>query len=143
MNPSHSTIRWTDSMSIGIPDVDEEHRRFISRVNELDAAIAARKDRREIERLIQDIIHEARSHFDDEARLLAERGYPDARLHSAQHARLNSLLWDVLRMSYAAESGDDWAKKGLLIKQMLLDHFQLDDNSYRHFLRQPPAMVAR
>jgi hypothetical protein len=30
-------------------------------------------------------------------------------------------------------------KKGLLIKQMLLEHFQLDDSRYRDFLRQRQA----
>jgi hemerythrin len=63
-------------------------------------------------------------------------GYPHAGRHIAAHARLDSQLWDALRTCYATEPNDDWAKKGLLIKQMLLEHFQLDDSRYREFLRQ-------
>ena len=134
-----STLQWTGSMSVGIPGVDEEHQRFIARVNDLDAAIAGRKDRQEIERIVQAMIHEARSHFDEEERALAERGYPDAALHAAQHARIKELLWDVLRLSHAPESNDNRATRALLVKRMLLDHFELEDTSYRDFLRQRAA----
>jgi hemerythrin-like metal-binding protein len=136
MNQPHSGLEWTDSLNLGMPGTDAEHRRFFSLVEELDCAIARHKGPRDIERCLQVIVQEARAHFDHENRQFASVGYPHAGRHIAAHARLDSQLWDALRTCYATEPNDDWAKKGLLIKQMLLEHFQLDDSRYREFLRQ-------
>ena len=114
--------------STGIPAMDDEHRRFMSRIDDLDAAIAGHRGRHEIERCLQVIVQEARAHFDHENRELTRLGVPQAERHIAAHARLESQLWDALRTSYAAEPADNWEKKGLVIKQMLLDHLQLDDS---------------
>jgi hemerythrin-like metal-binding protein len=118
---------------------DEEHRRFLSRVEELDAVIARQHSPHDIERCLQVIVQEARAHFDHENRSFAELGYPHAGRHADAHARLGRQLWDALRTSYATEPDADWTKKGLIIKQMLFDHFELEDRKYRDFLRQRAA----
>jgi hemerythrin-like metal-binding protein len=118
---------------------DEEHRRFFSRVEELDAVLARHASPHDIERCLQVIVQEARAHFDHENRRFAEVGYPHAGRHAAAHAHLGSQLWDALRTSYAAEPDADWTKKGLVIKQMLLDHFQLEDAKYQDYLRRTPS----
>jgi hemerythrin len=124
------------NLNIGIPGVDEEHQRFFRLAEDLDVAIAAHRSPHDIERCLQVIVQEARAHFDHENRQFSELGFPHADRHIAAHARIASQLWDALRSCYATEPCDDWAKKGMLIKQMLLDHFQLDDLKYREFLRQ-------
>jgi hemerythrin len=131
--------QWSESLSIGVPGVDEEHRRFLALIEDLDAAIAAHSRPHEIERRLQVIVQEARAHFDHENRKLSELHLPHAERHIAAHARLGSQLWDALRTCYAIEPSEDWAKKGLVIKQMLLDHFQLDDLKYR----RPTSSSAR
>jgi len=124
------------NLNIGIPGVDEEHQRFFLLVEDLDAAIAGHRSPHDIERCLQVIVQEARAHFDHENEQFSKLGFPHAERHIAAHARIDSQLWDALRTCYATEPCDDWAKKGMLIKQMLLDHFQLDDLKYRDFLRQ-------
>ena len=136
MDKANTRLEWTDSLSIGIPGMDDEHRRFFGLVDDLNAAIAGHGSPREIERCLQVIVQEARAHFDHENRQFSELGFPHAERHIAAHARINSQLWDALRTCYATEPCDDWAKKGMLIEQMLLDHFQLDDLKYREFLGQ-------
>jgi hemerythrin len=131
MEQANRRLEWTDSCSLGIPGMDEEHRRFFALADELDAAIAAHAAPRDIERCLQVIVQEARAHFDHENRQLSRLALPHAERHIAAHARLDAQLWDALRTCYATAPAEDWAKKGLLIKQMLLDHFQLDDLKYR------------
>jgi hemerythrin-like metal-binding protein len=115
---------------------EEEHRRFFSRVDELDAVLERHTGPHDIERCLQVIVQEAQAHFAHENRRFAELGYPHAGVHAAAHARLGRQLWDALRTSYAAEPDADWTKKGLVIKQMLLDHFRLEDAKYQDFLRR-------
>jgi hemerythrin-like metal-binding protein len=132
-------MNWNASLSLGIPAMDEEHQRFFFLADDLNAAIAAHKDPRDIERCLQRVVQEARAHFDHENREFVALRYPHAERHIAAHARLDAQLWDALRTCYATERVDNWAKKGLVIKQMLLEHFELDDLKYREFLgrRQP------
>jgi hemerythrin-like metal-binding protein len=115
---------------------EEEHRRFFSRVEELDACLARHPSPHDIERCLQVIVQEARAHFDHENRRLVELGYPHAGRHAEAHARLGRQLWDALRTSYATDPDADWTKKGLVIKQMLIDHFEVEDRKYGEFLRQ-------
>ena len=115
---------------------EEEHRRFFSRVEELDAAIAGHRSPHDIERCLQVIVQEARAHFDHENRRFVELAYPHAGRHADAHARLGTQLWDALRTCYATEPDADWTKKGLVIKQLLIDHFEVEDRKYGEFLRQ-------
>jgi hemerythrin-like metal-binding protein len=121
-------------MAIGIAALDEEHQRMMTRLAELNAAIAHGGARRDIERRVQVMVQEASAHFGHENRQLSAAGYPHAGRHIDAHARLESQLWDALRLSYLSEPDLDWAKKGLLIGEMLLDHFRLEDLPYRDFV---------
>src|SRR5918999_1298734 len=115
---------------------EEEHRRFFIRVDELDAVLARHASPHDIERCLQVIVQEAQAHFDHENRRFAELGYPQAVRHAAAHAQLGRQLWDALRTCYASEPDADWTKKGIVIKQMLLDHVRIDDAKYQEFLRR-------
>ena len=136
MDKASTRLEWADALNLGLAGTDDEHRRFFDLVANLDAVIAAHAGPRDIERCLQEMVQEARAHFDHENRQFSELGFPHAERHIAAHARIHSQLWDALRSCYATEPADDWAKKGLLIKQLLLDHFQLEDLKYRDFLRQ-------
>jgi hemerythrin-like metal-binding protein len=135
MIQQEAKLQWTQTMNLGIPGMDEEHQQFFSRIDDLGAAIARQGNPHDIERCLQVIVQEARAHFDHENQRFVELGYPNAARHAAAHARLAAQLWDALRTCYATQPGDDWMKKSFLIKQMLLDHFQLEDLKYRDFVR--------
>jgi hemerythrin len=38
-------IRWSDTLSVGVPEIDGEHRKFVGRVNELNKAILECRDK--------------------------------------------------------------------------------------------------
>lgn len=133
------TMEWSEANSLDRAAMDEEHRRFFSRVDDLEAAIAGHKGPHDIERCLQVIVQEARAHFDHENRRFVELGYPHAGRHAEAHARLGGQLWDALRTCYATVPEADWEKKALVIRHMLLEHFELEDLKYRDFLRQRAA----
>jgi hemerythrin len=134
MEQSVWTIHWNESLSVDIPEIDVEHQHFISLVNDLNAAIIARQQKPEIERLLILIIADARSHFEHEERLFAEHGYPDAAHHAELHAELTSQFLGVLDSFKDAGRSYRWIEAGLLIKKLLVDHLLEEDMKYRHFL---------
>jgi len=125
---------WNESLSVGIPEIDEDHQRFISLVNDLNQAIVSRQAKTEIGRLLKLLVVDARSHFDFEEQLFEEYRYPDVRRHSEAHAQLMSrLLAEAVEFSNA-EWSPVWIEKGFLIKKLLLTHLLEEDMDYRGFL---------
>ena len=135
MNNSEWEIHWNDNLSVGVPEIDQEHREFIARVNELNRAIVECRDKPTVERLLDLMLMEATHHFWHEQQLLAEWKYPDRAAHAAKHARLTSQFDRVMKEFERADVSFTWALKGLHIKQLLIDHLLQEDMKYRDFLR--------
>ena len=135
MKKSEWEIRWNDALTVGVPEIDEEHRKFIARVNELNQAIVECKDKPAVERLLDLMLMEATHHFWHEQRLLADWKYPDRAVHAAKHAHLTEQFDRLMKEFEQADVSFTWALKGLHIKQLLIDHLLKEDMKYRDFLR--------
>ncbi len=129
-------IRWNDSLSVGVPEIDQEHRQFVARVNELNRAIIECRDKAAVERLLDLMLMEASHHFWHEQRLLTEWKYPQCAAHAAKHAQLTAQFDRVMKEFEQADVSFTWALKGLHIKQLLVDHLLKEDMKYRDFLRK-------
>ena len=126
-------VAWSEELSVGIPQIDEEHRRFIGLVNELNAAIAGREPKAQVEALLDAIVSEARAHFAHEERLLGERGYPGAEQHALLHAGLIIQVSAALHDIRDTEWSRFWIETGLAIRKVLLDHLFQEDMRFRDY----------
>jgi len=129
-------ISWSDSLNVGVPEIDEEHRQFVARVNELNQAIVECEGKATIERLLDLMLMEANHHFWHEQQLLAQWKYPQRAAHAAEHALLTARFDRVMKEFEQADVSFTWALKGLYIKQLLIDHLLHEDMKYRDFLRK-------
>lgn len=139
MNKREWEISWTDSLSVGVSEIDDEHRQFVARVNELNKAIVECKDKPTVERLLDLMLMEATHHFWHEQQLLVQWKYPGRAAHAAKHAELTAQLDRVMKEFERADVSFTWALKGLYIKQLLVEHLLQDDMKYRDFLRAQKA----
>ena len=122
-------------MSVDVPEIDEEHRQFVARVNDLNEAIVEGAGKPAIERLLDLMLMEAIHHFWHEQQLLAKWNYPDRAVHAAKHAHLTAQFERVMKEFEQADVSVTWALKGLYIKQLLVDHLLKEDMKFRDFLR--------
>ena len=80
-----SQIDWTDVLDIGLPQLDEQHKKLISFSNSLIHAMTLGKGAE----VLQDIFEELKSytayHFADEERYMKHIGYPSLEDHKAAH----------------------------------------------------------
>lgn len=134
MNNCEWEIRWSESLSVGVAEIDQEHRQFVARVNELNKAIIECRDKATVERLLDLMLMEASHHFWHEQRLLALWNYPDRAAHAAKHAELTAQFDRIMKEFERADVSFTWALKGLHIKQLLVDHLLQEDMKYRDFL---------
>jgi hemerythrin len=127
-------IQWDESLSVGIPEIDADHQRFIALVNDLNSAISSRQEKPEVERRLRLIIADAHIHFEHEEKLFAEYGYPDAKRHAELHAEITSQYLRILDEFHRYKDSYLWIESGLLIKKLLVDHLLQEDMKYRAFL---------
>lgn len=135
MDAHELEIEWKEFLTVGVPEMDAEHRNFIARVNELNLAIVAVKDKATVRQAMDLMLSEAANHFKHEERLLAQWKYPHAAAHAAKHAALWTHFGGLLREFEQAELSFVWAMKGLKVKQMLVAHLLKEDLTYRDFLQ--------
>ena len=134
-------ISWRDSLSVGVPEIDAEHRQFIARVNELNEAVVECRPKSTVERQLDLMLMEATHHFWHEQQLLLRWNYPERAAHAAKHAQLTAQFDRVMKEFERADVSFTWALKGLHIKQLLVDHLLHDDMKYRDFLQQGAAQT--
>ena len=128
-------IAWNDSLSVGVPEMDDEHRQFISRVNELNRAIIEFEGKTVVERRMNRMLTQAVDHFEHEEELLDKLKFPQAAAHSAKHAELTMQFERVMKEFAETDISFVWALKGLHLKQLLVEHLLKEDMKYRDFLR--------
>jgi len=128
-------IAWSDCLSMGVPEMDEEHRQFIARVNELNKAIIECEDKASVGRRMKLMLAQAAQHFAHEEALLDRSGFPQAAAHRARHAELTAQFDRVMKDFEETELSFVWALKGLSLKQRLVEHLLHEDMKYRDFMR--------
>ncbi len=128
-------IAWSDYLSVGVAEMDEEHRQFIARVNDLNKAIIESESKAKVERLLDLMLMEATHHFWHEQELLARWNYPHTAAHTATHVELTAQFARVMKEIEESEISFVWASKGLRLKQLLVEHLLKEDMKYRDFLR--------
>lgn len=129
------TIAWNEGMSVGVPEIDEDHKHFILLINEFNRSITDRRDSEEIKTRLQNITSDAARHFAHEEKLLKEWQYPDIDIHARIHLYILKELQAVKEQfaPYGLDSG--WVDAGLRIKGLLLDHIITEDMKYAELNR--------
>ena len=92
-------IPWTESLAVGIPEIDQQHQELFLRLERLLRGIVG-GDREEVGRLLEFLGQYGVSHFGAEERWMMQSGYPDYPRHKAEHDRF---MQDFLRMQVEFE----------------------------------------
>lgn len=126
---------WQDEMSVGIPEIDEDHKHFFRLINELNRSITARLDPVDIRDSLQIIVDDAERHFNLEEKLFQEWNYPDADGHAKIHSSILRALKDLMEkfVPYGFDSG--WVDAGLKIRDILMGHIMTEDMKYAEYYK--------
>lgn len=74
-------VNWNDSLSVGIVEVDNQHKKLVGMLNDLSEAMKARKGNEVLGKIISDVVAYTRTHFAVEEKYFAQFCYPDAAEH--------------------------------------------------------------
>ena len=88
-------MKWVPEYNTGIDVIDDQHRRILDYINEIDA-IDVNTDRERVKQILENIIDYTQSHFTFEESLQEEAGYkyrvPHKRVHDLFIKKLNLIV---------------------------------------------------
>lgn len=81
-------VEWNQALTIGIPEIDYQHRNLVSMLNALHAAIEAGEPQEHLGEILEELDLYVINHFATEERLMERIKYEFVSQHKAEHLRL-------------------------------------------------------
>lgn len=123
-------LEWNDKMSVGVPAMDEDHRKLLDLLNELHAVVRQKQSADCVERVLRDVVSYADYHFEAEERLMRLARYPDLEAHKATHDHLRAQVAD-LEKRFVANNSAMRLKMFDFLSDWLMRHILGEDMKYK------------
>lgn len=121
-----SLLEWRAEFSIGIPDVDHEHRELIGLINRLHERLAAPQAATGVPEFLGELHAQISAHFALEEKVMRERRYAALAGHKLDHERLLDELRDLMD-GYELHGRFDDAALGTALNEWFSVHFRTHD----------------
>lgn len=127
-------FEWDDSIALGIPAIDKQHKVLFEWVNSLDEAITGGDGAEKVGDMIINLITYVTAHFSEEERLMLSFNYPDLASHRSEHDQFVSKLQEI-QVSFIA--GNDMSASVLdFMVKWLVSHIKGTDQGYSRFIHE-------
>ena len=90
-------MQWNDSLSVGIEQIDSQHKKWMEHFNNAAEAIEARKTQTQISKTLEFLMDYTEMHFSTEEKYMTELGYAGLQEHKARHDQLRSTLTNLVK----------------------------------------------
>ncbi|RFA30418.1 hypothetical protein CAI21_04900 [Alkalilimnicola ehrlichii] len=130
-------VSWKEELSVGIQEIDEQHKCLIELINELNAAMLARRGQESVDQALDKLIEYTRTHFVVEESLMRILGYPIAE-YEAHKRHHEDLIQQVLEFKYQLVGEGKVSRQELMefLRNWLINHIMKEDQNYsEHFLK--------
>lgn len=103
-------LLWDETLSVDVPEIDEDHRRLVALFNILNHAVAEGDSREYVDAVMEELISCTVWHFRHEERLMLKYGFGGSAEHKAEHEELIAAvreLQEKLRQADTPVVADD------------------------------------
>ena len=128
-----ATMSWKDEYSVGVAEIDAQHKKLIELINELDGAMSKGQGKEALEKVLGQLISYCAGHFALEEKYFDKYGYPDAADHVDKH---NKMTAKVLALQKDFRAGKVTITFDVMdfLKKWLDKHIMGTDKKYGPFL---------
>lgn len=78
-------ITWTNMFSVGIEEIDEQHKTLIGLINQLNHAIKSHHENEVLNSIVNEVFDYTHYHFDHESNMMRTMGYSETEAHVREH----------------------------------------------------------
>ncbi|MBI4889885.1 MAG: bacteriohemerythrin [Acidobacteria bacterium] len=124
-----SFIEWRSEFSVGVQEIDTQHRRLLDIINQMHEAMKMGGKAGAVTEVINDLIGYTRYHFAYEEKLLEGTGYPELEEHRRKH---RAMVAQVEAFRSQAKTGSAAVSLKLMgfLKDWLTRHILETDKRY-------------
>lgn len=128
-------IVWDSGLSVGVPAIDEQHKRLVGIVNTMIEARDARVDSEVVSEVLDEMTRYADEHFATEEVLMQQHGFPLLDEHKVEHVNFRR---KVARLCVEAAAWKRTVPEDILsfLKNWLVDHLLYCDMKYARFFAE-------
>lgn len=136
-------IDWEDSLSLGVDEIDEDHRQMVNTFNRLVEACIDARGPIEATLIVNELTGATRVHFTREEVLMADYAYPGIDAHRDEHGEFVGDLEDLERRFLAAGAPELCLGTLAEIGRKLVGHIRAADRDYIEFFHDLMQRQAR
>ncbi|MDR2208025.1 MAG: bacteriohemerythrin [Azoarcus sp.] len=128
----HARLQWSDQFSVGIPEIDEQHKTLFDLINMIHTGILDHKGTAACVEVLNELVDYTRVHFGLEETLMRVSKYPEYEDHRGLHRELVS---EVVVLQEKIHSGKAAISFELLyfLRTWLTKHILGEDMKYAAF----------
>jgi len=127
-------VEWSNTMSVKIASIDEQHKKLVVMLNKLHESIAKDNSKDVLVKVFEGLALYTTEHFAYEEKLFREFGYEGIDKHIKEH---QYLLQQVHDLKHKMENDEGFMldlEVMDFLKNWLTDHIMGSDNDYSAFL---------
>ena len=126
-------LNWSESYSVGIREIDSQHKKLIDLINSLHEGMKTGKGKELLGGILNELAAYTVYHFGFEEKLFAEFGYPETIIHKRQHSDLVAQVKKFIK-SYNNGGGVITIEIMNFLRDWLSQHIVGADKKYSVFL---------
>ena len=128
-----ASLQWSEDLSVGVVEMDRQHKRLVDLVNRLYEAMAAGRGDNIKMQILTELLTYTKVHFAAEERLMRECGYPQLTDHKCLHDQLTD---KVIQLNEKVRNGQmvPSVSLGTFLKDWLVQHIIQQDKKYSQFV---------
>lgn len=127
-------MSWNANYSVGLKEVDTQHQRLVSLINDLHSAMLEGRSNEALSTVLCSLVDYTKKHFAYEETLFSQYVYPEMTKHKALHADLTAKATDLQQRVAAGSAGISIEVMNFL-KGWLTTHIMGADKDYGPFLK--------
>jgi hemerythrin len=126
-------LTWTDRYSVGVKEIDDQHKQLIGMINDLHAAMLSMQGKEALTNVLHKLANYCVSHFSLEEKLMSDNGYPGYAEHKDKHVKMTIKVQELVG---AVKSGKSTITIDVMnfLKNWLDMHIMGTDKQYGPFL---------
>lgn len=130
-----SLLEWSEKYKVGNEEIDYQHERLFTMVNNLYSSLKAGDDMRLlVDVFLNQLVQYTDFHFSTEEKMMQESKYPDFAAHKAAHDALRRQVMDFQK-KFVTEEASVSEELMAFLRDWLVGHIGLTDSKLSAHLR--------
>ena len=122
-------LAWTENLSVGVFNLDAQHKRLIELVNQLHDAMVAGQGRTVLQPILNGLVKYTATHFASEEKYMEQTEYTETNAHKSEHHKFTRAVLDF-KQRYDTGQTMLTVEVMMFLKSWLVSHIQGSDRKY-------------